>query len=381
MAQIKLSKGLYSAYNALATKDANTVYFCTDSGHLYLGSTLLVGGSVTSVTHDAGTQIITIVTQTPTGAQSTTVDLSTYIKANSTIPASTGKSFVDYDSKGLVTGGTKITATTSQILKGDGSGLTVGTGASNIPQLDSSGKLPDSTIPKIAISDTFVVATQAAMLALTAEVGDIAIRTDLSQSFILQTTPASTLANWKVLATPTDTVTSVNTQTGAVVLGGGDIKVETATNVTDAANITTADTIDQALGKLNTEIGTKLDKNAAITAATKTKITYDANGLVTTGADADARDFLLTGYTKATNPNVAVVVGDTISTALGKLEKTLDSVNTTAGSAVQSVTSGSANTIAIGGTAINPTVALKINATQQNVTLASTTDGLYATYD
>ena len=82
MAQIKLSKGLYSAYVALATKDADTVYFCTDSGHLYLGTTLLVGGSVTSVTHNAGTEIITIVTQTGTGAQSTTVDLAVYLKGN-----------------------------------------------------------------------------------------------------------------------------------------------------------------------------------------------------------------------------------------------------------------------------------------------------------
>ena len=109
MALIKLSKGLYSAYTALSTKDANTVYFCTDSGHLYLGTTLLVGGSVTSVTHNSDTEVITIVTQTGTGAQSTTVDLGVYLKENTPITASTGKSFVKYDTKGLVTGGGDLT--------------------------------------------------------------------------------------------------------------------------------------------------------------------------------------------------------------------------------------------------------------------------------
>lgn len=383
MAQIKLSKGLYSAYTALATKDADTVYFCTDSGHLYLGTTLLVGGSVTSVTHNSGTEIITIVTQTGTGAQSTTVDLGVYLKENTPISASTGKSFVTYDTKGLVTGGTAITATDSQLVKGDGSGVSIGTGSGNIPVLNGSGKLADSVIPSIAITDTFVVATQVAMLALSAEVGDVAIRTDLNKSFILQTSPASVLANWQELRTPTDTVTSVNGQSGVVVLGGGDILVETGSTVADAATIAVGDTIDSALGKLNTQIGTKLDKNTAITAATKTKITYDANGLVTAGADATASDFVLTGYTKNANPDVAIAATDTINAALGKLEKTLDSVNATADGAVQSISSSTTNTIAIGteDSSHNITVGLKISATQQNVTITSVADGLQATYD
>lgn len=385
MAQIKLSKGLYSAYTALATKDANTVYFCTDSGHLYLGTTLLVGGSVTSVTHNAGTEIITIVTQTGTGAQSTTVDLGVYLKENSPIPASTGKSFVTYDTKGLVTGGTAITATDSQLVKGDGSGVSIGTGSGNIPVLNGSGKLSDSVIPSIAITDTFVVATEAAMLALTAQVGDVAIITDLSKSFILQTSPASVLANWQELKTPTDIVSSVNGQTGTVVLGGGDLLVETASNVTGGADIKTTDTIDGALGKLNTKLGTKLDKNTAIPGggATKTKITYDANGLVTAGADATASDFVLTGYTKNANPDVSIATTDTISAALGKLEKTLDSVNATADGAVQSISSSTTNTIAVGteDSSHNVTIGLKISATQQNVTITSATDGLQATYD
>lgn len=65
------------------------------------------------------------------------------------------------------------------------------------------GKIPVAQIPAVAITDTFPVASQAAMLALTAERGDVAVRSDLSKSFILQAEPAATLANWKELLTPT----------------------------------------------------------------------------------------------------------------------------------------------------------------------------------
>lgn len=41
---------------------------------------------------------------------------------------------------------------------------------------------------------------------------------------------------------------------------------------------------------IQTQINTKLAANSAITGATKTKITYDANGLVTAGADATTAD-------------------------------------------------------------------------------------------
>lgn len=62
--------------------------------------------------------------------------------------------------------------------------------------LDVGGKVPLSQLPAIAISDTFVVASQAALLALTAEVGDVAVRADLNKSFILAAEPASDIDNW-----------------------------------------------------------------------------------------------------------------------------------------------------------------------------------------
>ena len=92
--------------------------------------------------------------------------------------------------------------------------------ANGIAPLDGSGKVPIDHLPALAISETFVVNSQANMLALTAQTGDVAVRTDVNKSFILTATPASTLANWQELLTPTDAVLSVDGLTGAVVLSG-----------------------------------------------------------------------------------------------------------------------------------------------------------------
>lgn len=110
---------------------------------------------------------------------------------------------------------TKITA----LGLGSASTKNTGTGNGEIPVLDSTGKLSDAVIPKIAITNTFVVASQTAMLALTtAQEGDVAVRTDLNKSFILKTNGYNTLSNWQELLTPTDSVTSVNGSTGAVTI-------------------------------------------------------------------------------------------------------------------------------------------------------------------
>ena len=89
---------------------------------------------------------------------------------------------------------------------------------SGIASLDGSGLIPNSQLPPLAITKTDVVTSQVAMLALTAEAGDVAVRTDLNKTFILTATPASTLGNWQELLTPTDTVLSVDGATGAVSL-------------------------------------------------------------------------------------------------------------------------------------------------------------------
>ena len=105
-----------------------------------------------------------------------------------------------------------------------------GTSSGQIPILGAGGKLDDLVIPKIAISETSVVDTQAAMLALTAEIGDVCVRTDLSKTYILRAEPASTLANWQELLNPDSPVQSVAGKTGVVTLTKSDVGLGSVSN-------------------------------------------------------------------------------------------------------------------------------------------------------
>lgn len=104
------------------------------------------------------------------------------------------------------------------------------------------GKLISSQLPSITISDTFVVASQAAMLALTlAEKGDVAVRTDLNKSFILKGALYSTLADWQELLTPTSSVTTVFGRNGAVTASSGDYTADQITSTATKVFVTPAE--------------------------------------------------------------------------------------------------------------------------------------------
>lgn len=126
----------------------------------------------------------------------------------------------------------------------------VGTAAGNVPVLDSNGKLVESIIPAVAITETYVVDSQSAMLALSAQVGDVAIRTDVSKSFILQSLPATTDANWKELLTPDCKVISVNGKQGAVVLTGDNI-ASIFKQASSRTNVSSNEALSVSLSKIS----------------------------------------------------------------------------------------------------------------------------------
>jgi len=84
-----------------------------------------------------------------------------------------------------------------------------------VATLDNTGKLTAAQLPSFSVTSVYTVASQAAMLALPASVGNEAIRTDIGNAlFILTTLPASTLANWTEIGT--SPVLSVAGLTGAI---------------------------------------------------------------------------------------------------------------------------------------------------------------------
>lgn len=97
MANFKIARGTQSAYNAITTKDTDTIYVCTDTGNIYLGSKALFesdafanasisGKTVTFTTHGAngttGTKTISL------------TDFATTSEVQSAIDAAIGSVFV-----------------------------------------------------------------------------------------------------------------------------------------------------------------------------------------------------------------------------------------------------------------------------------------------
>lgn len=144
---------------------------------------------------------------------------------------------------------------------GTASTANTGTSAGNVPILDGGGKLSSSILPSTSITDVYVVANQAAQLALTAQEGDVAIRTDLSKTYIHNGGVAGTMADWQEMLTPTDNVLSVNGLTGAVTLTTANVADSTDKRyVTDAektklTNISGTNTGDETTATIKTKLG------------------------------------------------------------------------------------------------------------------------------
>lgn len=182
------------------------------------------------------------------------------------------------------------------------------------------GKVPTSQLPAIPTFTTHTVASQAAMLALTAAVGDVAIRTDLTNArFLLTALPTSTLGNWLELnADPTAAVDSVNGHIGTVVLGYTDVGAASAAqgakaDTADQAGFTTADktrlantsgtnTGDQVVptvGAAGSGAGNALSANDPTTTNSRTPTTH-ASTHGPGGSDVVTPDLtLLTGKAKS----------------------------------------------------------------------------------
>lgn len=181
---------------------------------------------------------------------------------------------------------------------GTASKCNTGTSQGTVPIINSEGKLDNSILPSLAITDTFTASNESEMLALNAQKGDICIRTDENKTYILQSEPATELANWLELATPTDLVQSVNGQTGSVVL--------------------------------NAESVGAVSSNTAISGASKCKITYDSKGLVTAGNELTSTDIPDISETYETKSNKSDSFTQASSATYSSTKALVDGLNTRA---------------------------------------------------
>jgi hypothetical protein len=112
----------------------------------------------------------------------------------------------------------------------------------------------------------------------------------------------------------------------ATLVSGTNIKTVNNTSLLGSGNITIAGgggtwgSITGTLSNqtdLQTALDGKVDENTAITGATKTKVTYDAKGLVTAGADATTADIASSTDKRYVTDAQLVVVGNTSGTNTG----------------------------------------------------------------
>jgi len=116
--------------------------------------------------------------------------------------------------------------------------------------LGADGKLLDSVLPDLAISEyKGVVADAAAMVAVTAQKGDWVTRTDTGTIYILTGTNAAVEGQWMQLSYPGTPVVSVAGKTGVVTLTATDVglgsvsndaQLKAASNLADLTNAGTA---------------------------------------------------------------------------------------------------------------------------------------------
>jgi hypothetical protein len=105
--------------------------------------------------------------------------------------------------------------------------------------------------------------------------------------------------------------TNIKTVNNTSLLGSGNISISSAV----AWGGVTGTLSNQT--DLQTALDGKVDENTAITGATKTKITYDAKGLVTAGADATTADIADSTNKRYITDAQLVVVGNTSGTNTG----------------------------------------------------------------
>ena len=151
-------------------------------------------------------------------------------------------------------------------------------------------------------SQVFSVASQAAMLALTAHQGDIAVRTDIDTSFALAASDPTVLGNWTALLSPGGggggAVTSVAGRTGAVTLSAGDISglaASATTDATNAANIGSGTLSNARLSGIALTANNLSDLANAATARTNLGLGALARLGAGTGLSSDGTNLNVTG--------------------------------------------------------------------------------------
>lgn len=297
---------------------SHTEYAATSHGH--------AAGDVTSGTFD--------IARIPTGTTATTVSLGNH---GHTIASVTnlqttldGKAATVHTHDDRYYTESEVDAALSAKINASEKGA-----ANGLATLGADSKIPANQLPSLAIKDTFTVASQAAMLALVAQRGDMAIRTDTGDTFVLASDNPATLGDWKILTNGyVSPVSSVAGKTGAITLVKGDVGLGNVDNTSDANK------------PVSTATQTALDAKAATTHThaiadtTNLQATLDAKIATTSRAAANG----VASLDASTKIPIAQVPTGTTSTTVALGNHTHSYIATSSRAAANGVASLDAST-------------------------------------
>jgi len=133
------------------------------------------------------------------------------------------------DGRDIAADGTKLDAIEALADVTDTTNVVAALTAGNGVDISAGGTV---SVSAVAITTVQTAVSEIAHLALSTQEGDVVVRSDLEQTFMHNGGVAGTIADFTILTTPTDAVTSVNGLTGVVTLDnsnltGGDVNAAT----------------------------------------------------------------------------------------------------------------------------------------------------------
>ena len=154
--------------------------------------------------------------------------------------------------------------------------------ANGVATLDANGKLLETNIPSIAITNVFEANSEHEMTSLyNARQGDLCLRTDLSKSFVLFNNDYATATSWKEILTPEDAVLSVSGRTGNIIINKNDVGLSNVNNTSDldkpvsnAVNSALALKQDNIIGAASSVVSSDLMSNVAVVTDANGKLTH-----------------------------------------------------------------------------------------------------------
>jgi hypothetical protein len=322
--ELKINQLTQAQYNTVAVPSATELYFITDGAISY---------------ND--------LVDTPILGTMAAENKNNYVVSNTTITAGT-KCKISYDSKGLVVGGSDLSA-------------------SDIPNLSLS-----------KITDVTATATEVNVLhGITANTIELNYVDGVTSNIQTQLNNRVVKNNAISAGTATKiTYDSKGLVTSGTSLSAGDIPDLTLAKITDVtataaevnklhgmtATTTELNYVHGVTSDIQTQINNRVIKNNDITGATKTKITYDSKGLVTAGADLVEDDIPSLHLSKVTDVTASATevnyLSGVTSAVQTQLNNKVDKV-TTASKVYGTDSSGNQTTYSISSSASASTVAYR----------------------